>query len=340
MKRALLSLLVALLIPVASQAEDGKRSRIDIQPAPSSPPVVAPAHPGSPGGLQQAPASGVLASWNFDLGGGPDLQGWTTADLQSQPAYFHIDNFAGDGSGIPGFGPLAGTKSLWCGRQACDSPPTTCDLYSDGYGNDWEQSFYSVQFSVTGDVTIQFLLKYDSEFLSDKLELYYAGQDQILHLLRTWSGTGTESVSQIISGTNLGGKISFRFQFTSDGVYSNEDGGYPSHGAAIIDNILISTPTQPTVDSQTFESVANGLTYTPDFHWFGAGTPVDIGDFSGLFHGSTVLQLDPSYTNTTYFWGFFLDSPDNYACGGHPEQATPPLTPISTFPRPSMSRVA
>lgn len=322
MKRAVLAVLALLLVAGPGHSATGKRSRADIQLLQSSSGVEPALHSGTPA-LMSPATGGTLQSWNFDLGNGdPTTQGWTSVDLSAQPAYFHIDDFVG----LPGMAPLFGAKSLWLGRPACDSP-TDCVLQSDGYGNEWEQYFYSQQFTVTGDVHLTFQLHYDSEPSYDQLQLLYAKSDQVLHPLRTWSGAGNESVSVIIPAANLDGKVSFLFKFSSDAVGSDQDGVYNSTGgAAIIDNILISTPTNPSVDSQTFENAADGATYTPDFHWFALGTPSSAGDHAALFDGDNVLQQDPSYTNSTNFWGFFSGSSDNYACGGHPEQLSVPLT--------------
>ncbi|HET6348520.1 MAG TPA: FlgD immunoglobulin-like domain containing protein [Candidatus Krumholzibacteria bacterium] len=317
MKRAM-PLLALLLFISTSHSSQARQLRDGIQQSQSSP--VQPAKSSGPN-APQAPAT-VVQSWTFDNGGAPDPQGWTSVDMTDQPAYFHVEDFTGF---LPPIPPLSGTKSMWCGRRACNSP-TDCELYTDGYGNDWEQYFFSQPFTVSGDVTITFQLRYDCESSYDNLELYYAKSDQVPHLLDTWSGTGTLAVNKLIPAADHDGTISFLFKFKSDNAVSDEDGFIDSEGAATIDDILIFSTGSGLVDSQTFETSAEGDTHTPDFHWFASGPAAVFGDYSALFDGTTVLQEDPAYQDATHLWGFFSGSPDTYACGGHPEQLAVPLT--------------
>jgi len=57
----------------------------------------------------------ILAEYDFEDGvGGPDPQGWTSVDNTAQlDTFFHVDNF----SGLPGYAPLAGSQSMWCGLR-------------------------------------------------------------------------------------------------------------------------------------------------------------------------------------------------------------------------------
>ncbi len=102
----------------------------------------------------------TLAEFTFDDSfGGPDPQGWIAVDISS-PAdtFFHVDNFAGLSGG---YTPLEGSQSLWCGAR-----PDTVRFREyatlPGYGNSWRPFFQSVPFASSGDVTVSFLIRYDS----------------------------------------------------------------------------------------------------------------------------------------------------------------------------------
>ncbi len=58
--------------------------------------------------------------------------------------------------------------------------------------------------------------------------------------------------------------------------------------------------------------------------WVGVDRTSEYGDFSGLFPGVASLQEDPCVTDFTCLWGFFNNSVFDYACGGHPYQASVP----------------
>ena len=73
-----------------------------------------------------------LYSANFGSGA-CSPQGWTTVDLTAPAAgdYWHVDDYAG-----LSFGPIAGSKSLWCGARST----TACSFQTfPGYGNSWNQ---------------------------------------------------------------------------------------------------------------------------------------------------------------------------------------------------------
>jgi hypothetical protein len=98
----------------------------------------------------------LIAEFTFDDGvGGPDPQGWTTVDYTATTdTFFHVDDFAVLGGGSYGLlTPLEGAQSLWCGARP--GAPGLCQYATlPGYGNHWNQTFASVPFATSGDVTL------------------------------------------------------------------------------------------------------------------------------------------------------------------------------------------
>ncbi len=261
----------------------------------------------------------TLAEYDFDdLLGGPDPQGWTGADLTEQTgAYFHVDNFAG----LPApYAPIAGSKSLWCG-VACGTGVGCLYATPPGYGNNWLQDFTSNALPVVaGDVSFSFDIQYDVEEDYDFVRVQYLSKTDRWRSLADYTGSGSAAPVFVIPGDSLAGAVTVRFRVESDATISDED-GEDHNGAAIIDNLSLTGA--GLAEFQDFESEAVGDTATIDGDW-GALRYHPFGDYSGVFDGASVLQEDPSLTNSTHFLAFFNGSPDDYGCGGHPEQLAVP----------------
>ncbi|MCI0452627.1 MAG: T9SS type A sorting domain-containing protein [Candidatus Latescibacteria bacterium] len=272
----------------------------------------------------------VLGFWTFeDALGQPDAQGWTTNDRGGQlGTFFHVEDF---NPAIPGMGPIAGSKSLWCGARPCVGPGVCNYVSLPGYGNRWDQRFTSIPLAVTGHVTLTFFLSYDLEPGYDFVELQYRSLTSTWQTMDSFTGLDGAPFEYSVPAIDHNGSVQFRFRVTSDGVLSDEDGGYNSLGAAVIDDILVEDATG-IVNYQQFEVDAPGALTTLDGTW--QATPVPLfGDYAELIDGDTVLQQDPNVFNPTYLWGFFKNSPDNFACGGHPEQAVVPFGSDGSFIR-------
>ncbi|MCH7549793.1 MAG: hypothetical protein IH969_09710, partial [Candidatus Krumholzibacteriota bacterium] len=266
----------------------------------------------------------ILAEYTFDDGfGGPDPQGWITVDV-SNPAetFFHVDNFAGLSGG---YAPLEGSQSLWCGARA-DSF-LLCDYATlPGYGNSWNQTFESVPFVFEGDVTVSFLMRYDTEPNYDYIFLQHLDTGGRWKTVAWIDGMADSLFTVVIPGSDFPSTATIRFQFKSDAGWSDEDGIWPTDGAFIIDSLTVADSTG-VLDFQDFESEGIGAFSTLDGDWT-AESP-SFGDYANLFDGATVLQQDSVVANTTFLWGFFDGSPDTYACGGFPGQ---PAVPFTTNP--------
>lgn len=265
------------------------------------------------------PDTFVLAQYDFEDGmGGPDPQGWISVDRTEQGLYFHIDDFAGAG---PPYAPLAGAQSLWCGAETI----ANC-LTCPGYGNLWAQRFESVAFPASGNVSVSYLIEYDVEPGYDFAHVEYLSKSNLWQTLTSYTGQGSGLASHVVPADSLAGSVRVRFSFVSDGSFSDEDGNWPTSGAAVVDSVTISDSTG-LLDFQDFEAEAVGALATADGDWSASSYP-PFGDYAALFDGSAVLQEDSFVVNTTWLWGFFDGSPDTYACGGHPEQPAVPYTDV------------
>ena len=278
---------------------------------PVPPEASAPAHDGA----QFAPGvitADVLQLWTFDNGGGgADAQGWTTFDRTAQPTFFHVDSY----------GAIGPPRGLWCGATVCQTVELCNYATLPGYGNNWEQRFQSIPFAVSGgDVTVAFDMNYDTEPTYDLVRLEYKDAGNVWQQLDSWSGLGSVAVSRTVDA--YASPLSFRIRFTSDGAWSDEDGFYPTNGAAFIDNLSV-VDNGTTIDTHDFTADAVGNTITGDGHWTAFGPP-NFGNYAALFDGDVVVQQDPGYTNSTNLWGFFSGSPDYYGCGGFAGQRVVP----------------
>jgi len=239
-----------------------------------------------------------------------------------------VDDFAGLGGGAHGgLAPLEGGQSLWCGVRPTD--PDACYYGSaPGYGHGWWQRFESVPFSVTGAVTISGIGRFDSESTYDITWVEYLSKSGTWRWIGKFDQIGHHqprdtTFSLTVPADSIDGTVRFRLLFTSDGAWDDEDGIVNTDGASIIDSLTIAD-SGGVVDYQDFESEAVGALSTSDGDWTAKTRPA-FGDHAALFDGLTVLQEDSLTTNTSYFWGFFDNSQDDYACGGFPGQAVVPF---------------
>lgn len=280
-----------------------------------------------------------LAEYDFEDGlGGGDPQGWMTLDRTTRPDTFtHVDDFAGLDTL---FYPLEGTKSLWFGARP--SPELCSYANLPGYGNRWYENFESVSFVTSGDVTLSYTIRYDTENNYDFVDVDYRSKTGTWREIASYDGPlfggpgGSDPTvgSHTVPADSLDGAARFRFQFRSDGAVSDQDGygGFNTWGAAVLDSITVSDD-GGVVDYQDFEAEAVGARATLDGNWQ-AGITEFFGDFGGLVDGDSVLQEDTVTVNTSHFWSFFNGSSDTYACAGHPEQLSIPILPVVGYTDP------
>jgi hypothetical protein len=270
-----------------------------------------------------------LAVYTFDQGPSCVTEGWTAVDITAQPGeFFHVDDFAGLGGGDYGrLVPLEGNQSMWCGARPDANDPYLCGFASlPGYGNQWDQAICTRNcLTVTGDATIDFSASWDGEPAYDATELQYDLCDEnwtdIYGGLGVWDIPGSGVFSFDVEAALHGGQLRFRFNFTSDGAWSDEDGLWNTDGAFIIDEISVTDTSGTVVPYENFEDESPGDTEAND--WINCATP-GYGDFAGLYKGITMVQEDPCQSNFSCVWAFVNGSTYNYACGGYPAQDVVP----------------
>ncbi|MBU8920541.1 MAG: T9SS type A sorting domain-containing protein [Bacteroidales bacterium] len=306
---------LALIFPAlhARDAEEIRHKEIDLPVISTTPesgePFLLPA------------AVGVVAEYTFD-NGSCGTEGWVSVDKTEQPGpYFHVDDFDGLGGGnYGGLVPLDGLQSMWCGYRNDPLDMEKCGWCPPGYGNNWDQRFESITFSTKGDVTVSFLMYYDSEGDNDFTYLEYLHKDGHWVELASFDGTGDSLVIELIPGGDVDGATKIRFRFVSDGAWSDEDCLWGTDGAVIIDSLTV-TDDDGEVDSQDFEFESVGDLTTLDGDW-AATTPTPYGDYAFLFDNSTAP--DPSSSNSSCVWGFTNGSTSDYLCGDYPLTITVP----------------
>ena len=265
-----------------------------------------------------------LATYTFNSGASCILQGWTQVDVTEQLGdYVHVDDFAGLGGGSFGLlTPITGAKSLWIGARADAGDPDLCGYAAlPGYGNAWQQIFCSKCFTLTGDATLTYDTRWDSEpgydFTNVELDAGCADTWAALTTANTpYNGQGSASESIVITAAEHGGTARVRFNFAADTAWSDSDGLWDTDGAFIVDNLKI-VDGAGTQTNQTFEAELVGAHATVDAHWSSCNLP-GYGDFSALLPGASLLQEDPCARDLSCVWAFFSGSTANYSCGGFP----------------------
>jgi hypothetical protein len=128
-----------------------------------------------------------------------------------------------------------------------------------------------------------------------------------------WDGSGTT----IVNGHYAvgAGPVKVRLRFTSDSAWSDQDGFFPTDGAAHVDNLKAEG-----LALEDFEGEAVGATASNDWQSCNAA----YGDNAILLHGADVLQQDPCRTNLSCLWAFIKNSTAYYSCGGYPAQKVVP----------------
>ncbi len=273
------------------------------------------------------PPPTVIADYTFE---GCSPEGWTTNDITSQDAYFHVDDFAG--LSAP-YGPIAGTKSLWCGARPGGSEPLCTYMMLPGYGNYWVQYWTTDScLPVSGDVSISFAASWDTEAGYDATFVEYDACDDNWTVagggFGVFDGLGSTPLATItIPAAAHTGNVRVRFRFQSDNAWSDEDALYNTNGAIIVDNLVVDDGGGNVVPAENFEGEAVGSLSSND--WQASGR-TGRGDFAALFSGGTLVQEDPAYTNLSCLWAFISGSTVNYGCGGHAGQAAVPYVQDDT----------
>jgi hypothetical protein len=240
-------------------------------------------------------------------------QGWTRLDNTAQiGTWFHVDDFNGITPGYAGrLVAIEGTQSAWCGARGTEGPyEYFCSWErAPGYGNGWNQSLKTEWFSFTGRLYLSYHGVFDSEPGWDYTYVEYDGGDENWVRFQTWDGIVDTIITHELALTK--NKTKLRFNFVSDGAWSDADGLWQTDGACVIDSITIaddSTP-DPILDYEDFEDW--DLYATDNFIdgdiWYCEPNPA-YGLFSGL--ESNLEDKDPCGDNFGTQIVFFVGSTD------------------------------
>ncbi len=244
--------------------------------------------------------------FTFDHEGGPAAAGWFGVDLSSQAGqWWHLadtDLCAGTGTDMSQALPFdagdpVNDHALWCGRAA------VCNWESpDGYGANWEQ--YAIvdldAYPVSAELVVDFA--YRSDFEGDNFDWFEvrvdsAGVWKTVHVENTSGDQTFRELSITVPAADFGGGATrIGFYFSSDDVWSDEDGRYDSDlGAVWIDNITARVDGVQ-VFAADFEDNIEPAELSFE-------TPPGAGDFTELRQG--VFQEDICIQNDSYLWTFF-----------------------------------
>jgi hypothetical protein len=289
-------------------------------------------------GIQpRAAAQGTtqLCYFTFDSGPSCVTDGFVSVDVTAQTGdywYVATDNDPTDpwldGGSFGGLTPIEGNKSMWCGAAPDASSPTLCGYAAlPGYGNGWNQGLCSDPIGPSIGYAITMSVKWDSEPGYDATTLEIDNNDDNWIALYggtgTWDGVGTDTLTIAVNDTLHTGTIRFRFHFTSDGAWSDQDGLWNTDGAFLLDEVSVADTAiaPPILPYEDFESYAQG---TGNTAYWDVCTPAGYGDYAGLFPGVAEVQEDPCQTDLTCMWAFHNGSLYDYTCGGYPSQRVVP----------------
>ncbi len=268
------------------------------------------------------PNTTLLYSATFDAGGTCSAQSWTVVDLSVEAgSFWHVDDYAG----LP-FGPLQGTKSLWCGARPQPSGSFCGYATLPGYGNDWDQAWCTnTCIPISGTLDISFWMRLDAELYYDPFTLETTtdcvGFDNWIWcgppcgVRETWDSPQEAFITRSYPVTVSSLRVRLRFQ--SDFQYSDEDGLLDTYAGAVhIDDLTIEG-----LPIETFEDENSGDTAADD--WVSCNPPGFGESYMALFPGSTLMQEDQCARNLSCVWAAINGSTESYFC------YTPPLPQVA-----------
>ena len=227
--------------------------------------------------------------------GGPAWNGWTHRDLtQPTGTSWRISDYA---AGNLGLAPAPGNLAAWCGDAdfaACNAS----DL-EGGYGNNWNEILEwrgTVADPLAAvDVRLTAYANSDSEAGYDGTSVHYLAADgprEAAYLDGVLANHFLDLQFRLepddYQGTG-GDEVVIRFNFQSDGAWSDADCQYPSAGALQVDDITVTLDQGTPVVSFTDFDGGWG-------DWAPALVP-GVGDFAQL--GTILQDLDPCVINAT-----------------------------------------
>ena len=228
--------------------------------------------------------------------GGMDAQGWIGVDATESMPEWQRSTFRSP----------TGTTAMWSGFDASQESGWST---APGYGNGWNALLTYTRTptdpSVGQTVNLSFVFHHDLEPGFD----FFIVEYDLGTTVRTVMSRSGRTIAPlqfpadvtvlqpiVFAGNDYGteGKITIRLRVTSDVAWSDEDGLYPSDGAAQVDDITVSG--DGFSDFEDFEQ--------PSTLWKPQYSPY-AGNFAKIFFRMT--DLDPCAENTTPFAAFIDD---------------------------------
>ena len=215
------------------------------------------------------------------------MEGWVGWDeTYSEITYFRrvgsTDPRSGTVTCVGTAGGLGGTYSYWCGVFPSEAN-ALCYATGQGYGNAWNVCIEHAFNYSSGNVTLSFQYKNETEDGFDYTHVYSdtSGLGHVNYGVELISYTGTVSGTATLSLTPGDGlprvpkTIRILFCVASDGAWSDQDGLNPtSCGAFAVDNITLTGGISHTA---TFETGDDGWALSP-------APPGLGGEWSNLYH--------------------------------------------------------
>lgn len=205
------------------------------------------------------------------------VQFWSSNDVTDQPTLWQSSTFNSPN----------GSTAMWAGQTAAQQPGWAGGA---GYGNGWDTllrfSETVVDVNASELVSLNFTFNHDTEPGYDFFDVEYDSAGTTTRVLRLDGSnkdtmgnftpitfpTGSEVHIINFDGGDYGGdsfdEVVVRMAIHSDGAWSDEDGLWPTDGAAQVDNITISGSNM-VGGFEDFEGAPGGFLWQPEKAPFG-----------------------------------------------------------------------
>lgn len=266
----------------------------------------------------------VGETWTFDHGAPDPLEGWQSIDVTGQPSprFRTISGATWSGHENAVVAPIpTGAGAAWVGTFQ-DEADDLCWESGLGYGNRWVQEWRSPTLHYTGSGAVNLSFRYFSDAEEDydyarvRIEfdpLHSVGLngDGFTGVIGNPGTSSYPTFATTIPQATFQGFTAFSlvFEFTSDGGWSDEDGGFDSsYGPFGADDVAFSGSLVEGSVSYGFEGGDEGWTAAvgsaegPEFgvaDFSGYGIPIlcgcDVGGLVAELHAPTLDHPDGQY---------------------------------------------
>ena len=183
------------------------------------------------------------------------LEGWTGRDLSYHPLPYYRRNT---------LCVLNGSYSMYAGLSLLEAQ-ALCYTSGQGYGNNWSLTIAKTfAYPGSGNVTLSYRYRTECEpdfdYLYVNIDTSGTGADDDVNITvytgNNPAATATHTLIRGVTMRSTAGPVTLKFNATSDGAYSDEDGDYATVcGHSSVDDIQLSGAI---ADFSDFESGTNG----------------------------------------------------------------------------------